>query len=269
VQSPVSETIAHLRRQGLVTSSSGLAGGHFARLIGMEKIRHIIANFAKLLPALDAESLAQQAGLPWPAPHPEDAPEGNTMFSTGRLAARSALAAGLLIAAATLSGAPALAAPAAPAAPAVRTAPDQAGTFETWPAAQKAAGFLLFAPHHTAGLKRNPVIGVTRCKATAKVRFDVTSEWGAPKTFLLLDQNVTSPACIASVAGIPVLATYKVAGVTYKLSGACGIGPLPSCTSKAAELIMNWKIGPHFYTAFSIGFLRGTLLSFATSLKKI
>jgi hypothetical protein len=191
------------------------------------------------------------------------------MFTTGRLAARSALAAGLLMGAATLSAAPALAAPAAPAAPAVRTAPAQAGAFASWPAAQKAAGFLLFAPHHAAGLKRLPAIAVTRCKATAKVRFDVAAEWGTPKVHLLLDQNNTSLACQGAFPSLPPLATYKVAGVTYKLIGACGVGPLPSCASKAATLIMAWKIGPHFYTAISVGFLRGTLLSFATSLKKI
>jgi hypothetical protein len=189
------------------------------------------------------------------------------MFSTGRLAARTALAAGLLIGAAIMTAAPALAAPAAPAAPAVRTAPAQAGTFETWPAAQKAAGFLLFVPHRAAGLKRNPAIVVARCKG--KVRLDVTAEWGTPKAFLLLDQNNVGPACQASLAGIPALATYKVAGVTYKLVGACGLPSLPSCTSKAATLFMTWKIGPHFYTAFSTGFLRGTLLNFATSLKKV
>jgi hypothetical protein len=102
------------------------------------------------------------------------------MFSTGRLAARSALAAGLLAGLAMTTAAPALAAPAAPQAPAVRMAPAQAGAFETWPAAQKAAGFGLFVPKRTAGLKRLPAIAVTRCKATAKVRLDVTAEWGTP-----------------------------------------------------------------------------------------
>jgi hypothetical protein len=194
------------------------------------------------------------------------------MFSTGRLTARSALAGALLTGLAmttAATAAPALAAPAAPKAPAVTMAPAQAGAFETWPAAQKAAGFGLFVPKRTAGLKRLPAIAVSRCKATAKVRFDVTAEWGTPKAFLLLDQNVTSLACHDKIPALPPLATYKVAGVSYKLIGACGVAPLPSCTSKAAILIMTWKIGPRFYTAFSQGFLRGTLLNFATSIKKV
>jgi hypothetical protein len=191
------------------------------------------------------------------------------MFGNGRLASRSTLAAGLLTALAMLTATPALAATGAATAPAARTAPAGTRAFETWPAAQKAAGFSLFVPKRTAGLKRVPAIGVTRCKATAKVRFDVIAQWGTAKTHLLLDQNVTSAACQGSIPAIPPLATYKVAGVSYKLIGVCGIAPLPPCASKAALLIMTWKIGPHFFMAFSQGFLRGTLLSFATSLKKV
>jgi hypothetical protein len=191
------------------------------------------------------------------------------MFGNGRLAARSTLAAGLLTAVAMLTATPALAATGAATAPAARTAPAGTGAFETWPAAQKAAGFGLFVPKRTAGLKRVPAIGVSRCKATAKVRFDVLAQWGTVKSSILLDQNITSAACLGSIPVIPPLATYKVAGVTYKLIGACGIAPLPSCASKAALLIMTWKIGPHYYMAMSRGFLRGTLLSFATSLKKV
>jgi hypothetical protein len=198
------------------------------------------------------------------------------MFSTGKLAIRSALAAGLLAGSAVMAAGPALAAPATPAAPAAsaapaaRMAPAQAGVFQTWPAAQKAAEFLLFAPHHTAGLKRVPVLDVSRCQATKKVRFDVTAQWGGPKVHFLFDQNNTSFACLgAPASATPPLAVYKVKGVTYTLNGACGLASLPPCTSKAALLIMTWKVGPHFYTAFSQGFLRGALLNFATSLKKI
>jgi hypothetical protein len=126
----------------------------------------------------------------------------NTMFGNGRLAARSTLAAGLVAGLAMLTATPALAAPAAATAAAARTAPAGTGTFETWPAAQKAAGFTLVAPHRTAGLKRVPAIAVVRCKATAKVRFDVLADWGTPKTHLILDQNTTSPACATSIAKV-------------------------------------------------------------------
>jgi hypothetical protein len=193
----------------------------------------------------------------------------NTMFGNGRLAARTTLAVGLLAGLAMLTATPALAAPGAATAPAARTAPAGTGAFRTWAAAQKAAGFALYVPKRTAGLKFVPAIGVSRCKATAKVRFDVTSEWGAPKTHLLLDQNTTSAACLGSIPALPPLAIYRVAHVTYRLVGACGVAPLPSCSSKSAVLIMTWKIGPRFYTVFSQGLLRGALLPFATSIKKV
>jgi hypothetical protein len=191
------------------------------------------------------------------------------MFGNGRLAARSTLAAGLVAGLAMLTATPALAAPAAATAPASRTAPAGTGTFRTWAAAQKAAGFALYVPHRTAGLKPVPGIGVLRCKATAKVRFDVIADWGTPKTHLILDQNTTSLACTNAFPKLPPLGIYKVNHVTYTLTGACGVAPLPSCSSKSAILFMTWRIGPRFYTAFSQGLLRGALLPFATSLKKV
>jgi hypothetical protein len=191
------------------------------------------------------------------------------MFGNGRLAARSALAAGLLTALATLTAAPALAAPAAAAAPAARTAPAGTRAFGTWAAAQQAVGFPLYAPHRTAGLKFDGAIAVARCKATAKVRWDVTAEWGAPKTHLILDQNATSASCLGSLPPLPPLGIYRVNHVTYRLTGACGVAPLPSCASKTAVLLMTWKIGPRFYMILSEGVARGALLPFATSIKKV
>ena len=190
-------------------------------------------------------------------------PEGNTMFGNGRLAVRSALAAGLLAGLAVLTATPALAAPAA------RTAPAGTGAFGTWAGAQKAAGFSLYVPKRTAGLKLIPAISVSRCKATAKVRFNVTSEWGTPKTYLLLQQNVTSTACGGAIPALPPLAIWRVNHVTYRVVGACGVAPLPACSSKSALLIMTWRIGPRFYTVFSQGVPRGALLPFATSIKKL
>jgi hypothetical protein len=130
-------------------------------------------------------------------------------------------------------------------------------------------GFPLYAPHRTAGLKFVPAIGVSRCKATANVRWDVTAEWGTPKTHFLLDQNAASASCIGKLPPLPPLAIYRVNHVTYRLTGACGVPGLPSCSSKAAVLFMTWKIGPRFYTIFSEGVAKGALLPFATSIKKV
>jgi hypothetical protein len=185
------------------------------------------------------------------------------MFGNGRLALRTTLAAGLLAGLAVLTATPALAAPAA------RTAPAGTGTFGTWAGAQKAAGFSLYVPTRTAGLKFIPAVQVSRCKATAKVRFDVASEWGTAKTFLLLEQNVTSSACMGKIPPLPPLAIWKVNHVTYRVIGICGHAPLPSCSSKAADLIMTWQIGARHYTVFSQGVARGALLPFATSIRKL
>jgi hypothetical protein len=190
------------------------------------------------------------------------------MFSNGRLAVRSTLAASLA-GLAMLTAAPALAATGTPSpaktAPA-STTPAGAGSFKTWAAAQRAAGFSLSVPKNTAGLTRTHNILVTRCLATSKVRYDVYAQWGL-KTFLALDQNNTGAAC-SNFGAATFLKTYKISGITYRLFGFCGRGFQPSCSSKAAPLVLIWKIGSHYYVAISKGVLRGTLVSFATSVKK-
>ena len=191
------------------------------------------------------------------------------MFGTGRLAARSTLAAGLA-GLAMLTAAPAFAATgpaAAPAAaPMTTTAPAGTGSFKTWASAQKAAGFSLYVPKKTAGLKRTHNILVNRCTTSAKVRYDVYAQWGN-KTFMALDQNNTGAAC-SNFGAAKFLATYKFSGVTYRLYGFCGRAHQPSCSSTAAPLALLWKIGSRFYAAYSKGVTRGTLVTFARSIKK-
>jgi hypothetical protein len=190
------------------------------------------------------------------------------MFSNGRLAVRSTLAAGLA-GLAMLTAAPALAATGAlsPASTTpASTAPAGAGSFKAWAAAQKAAGFTLYVPKKTAGFKRTHNILVTRCTTTSKVRFDVYAQWGT-KTFMALDQNNSGAAC-SNFGAATFIKTYKISGVTYRLVGFCGHGRQPSCSSTAAPLALSWKIGSRYYVAFSKGVLRGTLVTFATSIKK-
>jgi hypothetical protein len=195
------------------------------------------------------------------------------MFSNGRIAVRSTLAAGLA-GMAMLAAAPALAATGS-ASPArataastasASTAPAGVGSFKTWAAAQKAAGFTAFIPKNTAGLKRTHNILVSRCSSSSKVRYQIYAAWGT-KTFLALDQNNTGTAC-SNFGAATFLKTYKISGVTYKLYGFCGRGSQPSCSSKAAPLVLTWKIGSRYYVGYSKGVLRGTLVTFATSIKK-
>jgi hypothetical protein len=191
------------------------------------------------------------------------------MFSNGRLAVRSTLAAGLA-GLAMLAAAPALAATGPATARATATAasaaPAGTGSFTSWAAAKKAAGFTPYVPKNTAGLKRTHKILVNRCLATMKVRYDVYAQWGL-KTFLALDQNNTGSAC-SNFGAATFLKTYRISGISYRLMGFCGRRGQPSCSSKAAPLVLTWKIGSHFFAGISKGVLRGTLVSFATSIKK-
>jgi hypothetical protein len=182
---------------------------------------------------------------------------------------RSTLVAGLA-GLAMLAATPALAAtgPAttAAAAPAGNTTPAGAGSFKTWAAAQKAAGFTLYRPTRTASLKRSHGILITRCTATTKLRYDVYAQWGT-KTFMALDQNNSGAAC-SNFGAATFIRNYKVGGISYRLVGFCGRRGQPSCSSRNASLALSWKIGSRFYVAFSKGVLRATLVSFATSIKK-
>jgi hypothetical protein len=183
------------------------------------------------------------------------------MFGTRKLASRGILAAGLA-GLAMLAAAPAADAASAAAGPAAPS------SYSTWSAAQKAAGFTLYAPKYTGGLKRTNKILVTKCEVTGKTRFhDVFAQWGG-KTFLALDQNNSGSAC-SNFGAAKSLGTYTSGGISYKLYGFCGTTDKPSCTSTAAPLVLVWKIGSRYNVAYSHGVLRGTLEKFATSIKKV
>jgi hypothetical protein len=182
------------------------------------------------------------------------------MFGTRKLASRGILAAGLaglamMAAAPAASAAPAAGGPAAP------------GSYSTWSAARTAAGFTLYAPKYTAGLRRSHPILVTKCAAAGKARYhDVFAQWGT-RTFLSLDQNNSGSACY-TFAGAKSLGTYTSGSVRYKLYGFCGESGKPSCTSTSAPLALTWKAGSRYNVAYSHGVLRGTLEKFATSIRK-
>lgn len=186
------------------------------------------------------------------------------MFGRGRLAVRGTLAAsltGLAILAASPAATAVTSARAAPAAPAA------AGSFKTWAAAQKAAGFGLYTPKKTASLVRRTQILVTRCHAVSKVTYDVYAIWG-DSTFLALDQNNTGAAC-SNPGAARFLHTYTVKGARYRLSGFCGGKGQPACTSKSAILLITWQKGTHYFVGYSHGEARATLLAFATSVTKL
>jgi hypothetical protein len=194
------------------------------------------------------------------------------MFGNSRRAAHGILAASLtgLI---TLTAAPALASAAAPGAagPAAtaRSAP-MAGSYGSWRAAQRAAGFRLKAPARTYGLTRKHPILVGKCLASGRhTKRDVYAEWdGSHLQYLTLDQNNSGGAC-SNFGAARFLGTYRVQGRRARLYGFCGSRGLPSCRAKGAVLVLTWRQGKRYYVAYSSHEWRATLLGFARHLRYV
>lgn len=191
------------------------------------------------------------------------------MFGNSRRAARGILAASLtgLI---TLTAAPALASVAAPgsASAAAFSSATPAGSFRSWRAAQRAAGFRLKAPARTYGLTRKHAILVGKCLAAGRTRKrDVYAEWDGPRRqYLTLDQNNSGGAC-SNFGAARFLGIYRVQGQRARLYGFCGSRGLPSCRARAAVLVLTWRSGQRYYVAYSGHQWRATLLGFARHLR--
>jgi hypothetical protein len=191
------------------------------------------------------------------------------MFGNGKLAARSTLAAGLagLV---MLTAAPALAAaqPATAARPGHTGAPAATGSFRTWSAAQRAAGFRLRVPKRTYGLKRTHPILVNRCRVTGKLsKRDVFAEWnGSNKRSLWVDQNNSGGPCSNFGAARP-LGTYRIHGHKAHMFGFCGVKGLPSCHRRNIVLTLVWKAGKKYYVTYSTNEWRSTLAGFSRGLR--
>jgi len=191
------------------------------------------------------------------------------MFGNSRRAARGILAVSLtgLI---TLTATPALASVAAPgraSAPAAGSA-TPAGSYRSWRAAQRAAGFRLKAPARTYGLTRRHAILVGKCLAAGRTsKRDVYAEWdGARRQYLTLDQNNSGSAC-SNFGAARFLGSYRVQGQRARLYGFCGSRGLPSCRSRSAVLVLTWRSGRRYYVAYSGHQWRATLLGFARHLR--
>src|SRR5450755_748779 len=186
--------------------------------------------------------------------------EGDSMFGNGKLAARSALAAGLA-GLAMLAATPALASAGAPAG---------TGSFQTWSAAQRAAGFRLKKASRTYGLRRTNAILVSKCEVPGKLsKRDVYAEWqGSKRRYLVIDQNNSGGAC-SNFGGARPLGTYRVQGHRARMYGFCGIGRLPSCRARNVVLVLAWKAGQRYYVTYSSNEWRSTLVGFSRSLRRV
>jgi hypothetical protein len=193
------------------------------------------------------------------------------MFGNGKIVARSGLAAGLA-GLAMLAGPPALASAraAAPARSAPSAAPAATGSFKTWSAAQRAAGFTLKKASRTYGLRRTDPIEISKCTAAGRLsKRDVFAEWrGAKRTYLAVDQNNSGGACSNFGAAKP-LGTYRIQGHKARMFGFCGVSGLPSCRARNIILVLDWKAGRNYYVTYSRNEWRSTLVGFSRSLHRV
>lgn len=197
------------------------------------------------------------------------------MFGNSRPAVRAILAASLT-GVFTLTAAPAFASPVTPAgAQAGTTATTRAikpaipaGSYSTFRAAQRAAGFRLKAPARTYGLVRTHPILVGKCQASGRLsKRDVYAEWdGKRQQYLALDQNNSGGAC-SNFGAARFLGRYRVQGHRARLYGFCGQRGLPSCHAKGVVLVLVWRSGKRYYVTYSSHEWRATLLGFARHLR--
>ena len=154
------------------------------------------------------------------------------------------------------------------AAGAAQAAPAGTGSFRTWPAAQRAAGFKLLKPAKLFGLKQTGKIDVAKCEVTGETSARlVEAAYGMPKKALLSIQQNNSGGPCGNVGVARNLGHYRVDGVRAYLIGECGLPEIPkSCSSRDIWLFLSWTKGHVFYQASSHDQWRATIVSFARHL---
>jgi hypothetical protein len=177
-----------------------------------------------------------------------------------------ALAAGLALAV----GMGAATAELAPAALASARAPAVTGSFHTWRAAQRAAGFRLKHPTRLHRLTRTGDIVVTRCEVTGKLRKrNVFASYGKPQhRFLQIAQNNSGGPC-GDFGEAKDLRKVRVHGARATLFGVCGFAGEPSCHKRDIFLFLIWRHHHVFYVASSHNERARVLINFARSLRPV
>jgi hypothetical protein len=142
-----------------------------------------------------------------------------------------------------------------------------AGTFSTWAAAQKAAGFPLMKPTQTFGLLRDGQIIVLSCDSAGKhPKRYVNAVYGSlAKGLLGLGQNNSSRRC-GRTRKATMLGRYQINGASATLVGFCGQRRQPSCRSRRIELSLTWRRRGISYQAVSYNEWRATIVGFARKL---
>jgi hypothetical protein len=176
------------------------------------------------------------------------------------------LAAGLAVAVSLGAGAMAL----APMALASAARPAGTGSFHTWRAAQRAAGFGLNAPSRTYGLRRNGPITIDRCPVTGQLsKRDVFASYGSfLGRELSIAQNNSGGPC-GNFSAARKLGTVRVMGQRATLYGVCGRHLGPPCSSRKITLYLTWTKRGKYYEASSHNERRAAIVGFASSLRPV
>jgi hypothetical protein len=177
------------------------------------------------------------------------------MLIISRLSVILAVIAGMAVSSISFSGA------------ALAAGPARTGTFKTWPAAQKAAGFKLLKPTSTFGLRRQGGINVMRCQSPTKL--DVNVSYAHAKANMFWDQTTAKFRC-GDIGEATFLGRYRVDGVWARLLGACGVMSAPPCSSrKLYPLDLLWAKHGVSYLLISEGVRRATIVGFARGLRPV
>ncbi len=158
----------------------------------------------------------------------------------------------------------------APAAFATAGRPAATGSFQSWHAAQRAAGFRLKRPTRLHGLTRSGPIVVTHCEVTGKLsKHVVYASYGKVRhRYLNITQNNSGGPC-GNFGEAKKLRTYRVHGARATLFGVCGIKGEPSCHKRNIFLFLTWRRHHIFYVATSHNERRRVLVNFARSLRHL
>lgn len=176
------------------------------------------------------------------------------------------LTVGLVVAVSLGAGATAL----APLALASAARPAGIGSFHSWRAAQRAAGFGLYAPVRTYGLRRNGLIIVDRCQVTGKLsRRNVFAGYGSfLGRELSIAQNNSGGPC-GNFGAARRLGTVRVMGQRATLYGVCGRHLGPPCSSRKITLYLTWAKHGKYYEASAHNERPASLVGFARSLRPV
>ena len=188
---------------------------------------------------------------------------------------RSALSAVTAVSAAFIAAATAVCLVAASAGPVVASTrgpatPGGLGSFASWRAAQRAAGFRLLKPSVTFGQRRNGNISVSKCLVRHEFakRVVIANYGRTVRAQLSVSQNNYGRPCLR-MTRMTRLASVSVRGARAALSGLCGRTGFPACTSRRIWLYLTWSRHGIYYVTSSWGERRSTLISFARGLVRV